>query len=311
VHKNKILVAVDGSDQALEAVNYVALVMPPERTRVVLYNISNQFSELFSDLDHNPLYRSKIPAIKSWAADERQGIGACMKGAREILFKAGFDPDSVTVKVRTEKLGIATDIMKESYDGYHAIVVGRTGMSRLKDRLFKSAAVKLVARIKHIPVIVVGGQAFSNSFLIAFDGSRGAMKGAACVGALLGGGDNKALLFSMLSHRGHFWVKDGEYSVFENEKEPSPKTLDTISPVIDEAKQCLVETGITPESITGKVQIVESNRAARIVEVAQNCGYGSVVVGRRGVINFVEEFLIGRVSSKILKMADDLAVWIV
>lgn len=311
MHKNKILVAVDGSSQALEAVKYLAQVLPPGRNRVVLYNISDQFQELYSDLDNNPLYRTKIPAMKRWAADERQSMATFMKAAKEILFEAGFDESSVTMKVLTEKLGIASDIMKESYDGYRAVVVGRTGMSRWKDRLVKSAVIKLVAKIKHIPVVVVGGQTFNKAFLIAFDGSRGAMKGVACMGAVLGGGRNRAMLFSMLSHRGHFWIRDGEYYAADGEVVPSPETLEAVAPVMTQARDCLVETGIAPELISSSIQIVEANRAAQIVEVAQNCGYGSVVVGRRGFINFVEQLVVGRVSDKILKMADDLAVWII
>jgi len=41
-----------------------------------------------------------------------------------------------------------------------------------------------------------------------------------------------------------------------------------------------------------------------------NTGFGSIVVGRRGLISFIEAFFIGRVSSKVLNMADKLALWV-
>ena len=39
-------------------------------------------------------------------------------------------------------------------------------------------------------------------------------------------------------------------------------------------------------------------------------GYGTIVVGRRG-LSKVYEFFMGRVSDKVLHLAKDMAVWIV
>jgi hypothetical protein len=39
--------------------------------------------------------------------------------------------------------------------------------------------------------------------------------------------------------------------------------------------------------------------------------FGGVVLGRRGLITFIDEYFIGRVSDRVLKLADQLAVWII
>jgi nucleotide-binding universal stress UspA family protein len=52
------------------------------------------------------------------------------------------------------------------------------------------------------------------------------------------------------------------------------------------------------------------SRAFAVVEEAQAGGYGTIVVGRRG-ISKVEEFLLGRVSSKVVGQAAQAAVWVV
>ena len=57
--------------------------------------------------------------------------------------------------------------------------------------------------------------------------------------------------------------------------------------------------------ITGVV-----SRAGAIVDEARHGGYGTVVIGRRG-ISKVEEFFMGRVSSKVINLAKDLSVWVV
>ena len=52
------------------------------------------------------------------------------------------------------------------------------------------------------------------------------------------------------------------------------------------------------------------SRAGTIVDQARRGGYGTIVVGRKGVTR-VEEFFMGRVSSKVLQLAKDMAVWVV
>jgi nucleotide-binding universal stress UspA family protein len=46
------------------------------------------------------------------------------------------------------------------------------------------------------------------------------------------------------------------------------------------------------------------------LEEARNNGYGTIVMGRRG-ISGVQEFFMGSVSSKVLQNATGMAVWIV
>jgi nucleotide-binding universal stress UspA family protein len=52
------------------------------------------------------------------------------------------------------------------------------------------------------------------------------------------------------------------------------------------------------------------SRAAVIITEALKGGYGTIVVGRRGLTN-VEEFIMGRVSNKVIHMAREMAVWVV
>jgi hypothetical protein len=62
---------------------------------------------------------------------------------------------------------------------------------------------------------------------------------------------------------------------------------------------------VFPKIITGV-----ASRAAAIYEEALRGGYGTIVAGRKG-ISRVEEFNMGRVTSKLLQLAKGLAVWIV
>ena len=47
-----------------------------------------------------------------------------------------------------------------------------------------------------------------------------------------------------------------------------------------------------------------------ILQEAKEGGYGTIVMGRRG-LSKVHEFLLGRVTTKVLQRAEKFAVWIV
>jgi hypothetical protein len=48
-----------------------------------------------------------------------------------------------------------------------------------------------------------------------------------------------------------------------------------------------------------------------MVETAFTGNFGTIVVGRREVISFTQEYFRGRFSEKIIKTLDNMAVWVV
>ena len=70
----KVLVAVDGSEQSLRAIRYAANVFPPYRTHIVLFHVQAQLFELFSDLDAYPHYKSRVTGLKRWATEQKMDI---------------------------------------------------------------------------------------------------------------------------------------------------------------------------------------------------------------------------------------------
>lgn len=308
---HKVLVAVDGSEQSLRAIRYAAAVFPPHRTHIVLFHVQAQLLDLFSDLNAYPHYKRRVTGLKHWATEQKVDIANTMDSAVVYFRQKGFPESGVTVKTPAKKLGITQDIIKESYDGYHAIVVGRTGWSRFKDWLIKSTAMKLVAKIKHIPVVVVGGNPDAKNLIVAFDGTHGAMKGVACVGALVGTSDHHLQLYSMISHEGKFWIGDEEFFIPDNTQDPLETGKHRIGPHLEEARSRLLAEGMTADRISIKIHAVDRDRAPHIVREAMQNHYGGVVLGRRGLITFIDEYFIGRVSDRVLKLADQLAVWII
>ena len=83
-----------------------------------------------------------------------------------------------------------------------------------------------------------------------------------------------------------------------------------MGPVFEEATSRLEKAGFGGKQITTRTATGVLSRAGAIIEKALKGGYGTVVVGRRG-LSEVEEFSMGRVSNKVIHMAKELAVWVV
>ena len=73
-YKRKILLAVDGSDQALDAVRYVSQLFPPNRMTVVLFHVMNEIPESYWDIKKNPAFRHKLAHVAAWATQQKTEI---------------------------------------------------------------------------------------------------------------------------------------------------------------------------------------------------------------------------------------------
>jgi nucleotide-binding universal stress UspA family protein len=80
--------------------------------------------------------------------------------------------------------------------------------------------------------------------------------------------------------------------------------------MFDEYQRCLEVSGVPSERISKVCKIGSYSRAADILSTAREGNYGTVIMGRRG-ISAVREFIMGRVTTKVLNGAEGLAVWIV
>jgi nucleotide-binding universal stress UspA family protein len=308
--KKKILAAVDGSVHSLEAVKYVGSLFPPEQVEVTLFTVKDKIPELYYDLDVNPEFHPTLGAYKEWALEEEKTAGAFMDKCLECLTEKGFSREAVTILVRERREGVARDIAKESLDGYDAVVVGKRGRSALKDLMLGSIATKLIGRLTHVPLWMVGGRPRPGKALVGFDGSEGAMAAVEYAAKMLAGSGSEIHLV----HIGRSPdIYRETYEVIFNSEE-SRKWLDEaklqVASAMEKAKSRLIAAGIAEDRVKAKVITGKSSRAQAIVDEAKEGDYGTIVLGRRG-ISKVEEFLIGRVGNKVLQLAEDAAVWIV
>jgi nucleotide-binding universal stress UspA family protein len=305
----KILLALDGSNQSLEMVNYAAKSLPPEN-EVVLFHVMSRVPEPLRDLGFDPNWHKEDKGLMEWEKQQDSRIEAFMEKGRRTLHDAGFPSKAVKVKVRELKEGFARDIAAEALSGYGAVALGRKGMNPLHDAVLGSIASKIAVKLCRIPVWLVGGNPPKGRVLVAMDRSDSAMLAVDHVAKMLNGTNSEIGLLHVVrglngSLAGYQKVFMGDYMA-----KLTREAEERIQPAFDEAIDHMEALGISPERITTKVITGVSSRAGAILKEAESGGYGTIVAGRRGVTR-VENYDMGRVSAKLLQMARHQAVWIV
>jgi nucleotide-binding universal stress UspA family protein len=304
----KALIAVDGSESSMDAVCYVSRFMDPAKTSVTLIHILADLPEALLDIGDSPLFDAPDLKAGPWQAKMAQSVRKKMEEAEKILVEAGYPNGSIQIKIEDLKKGVAKDIASESAMGYDAVFVGRRGHNDPTDIIVGSTAYKLVSGIHHLPVVVVGDKPDPDNILIGFDGSEDASKAVACACALMPKPGRKVMLCHVLPPMN---MPVGDQEIFTPDQEQTwiEKGRERIESAILDARQQLANAGfdaglIDTQVITGKI-----SRAVAIAKTAESSGYGTIIVGRRG-LTVIKEFLMGRVTLKVLHRAYKMAVWI-
>lgn len=153
----KILVAVDESMNSMKAVNYVAKGMNSAAT-VTLFSVLPDVTAACG-LDSptlTPLFRKSRQAFCAIEDTKKDTVKAFMQEAKKVLVESGFASKNVAIKILKKKTGIARDVLKEVERGkYDTLVIGRRGLSGVKQFVLGSVSNKIVKFAKKASVIVV------------------------------------------------------------------------------------------------------------------------------------------------------------
>lgn len=310
-NRKKILLAVDGSDQSLKAVRYVSKILPSTNLELILFNTFSKIPESLYDLAKEPQYDQRIAKAEELEQCQKiliDSINKFMDETRQILIEAGFPDEAITIDSHERKEGIARDIITESMNGYSAVVVGRSGLSKFKDFVLGSVASKLINTLTHISICLVGGDPAPGKILLAADESDGAMRAVNFVGGMFG---NSAFQVTLLHVVRGFNIFEQRYeNLLDVKQDEKWMEVGKNEMVFDKARTRLMKAGLDPKLLTTKLITGVSSRAAAIIQEAKEGGYGTIVVGRRG-LSEVKEFSMGRVSRKVVELGRKHAIWVV
>jgi nucleotide-binding universal stress UspA family protein len=144
-----ILIAVDESENAKRAVQYVAdLLGGTPGFRVVLVAIIPEPTEDFLAADENR---------QDWIRKYRSRVLAVLEDCRQLLFDAGFEEGKIEIVIDNVYCpSIAECIINERKKlGCSTIVLGRRGVSKREELLFGSTSNKILHEAKDCAVWVI------------------------------------------------------------------------------------------------------------------------------------------------------------
>jgi nucleotide-binding universal stress UspA family protein len=309
--KQNVLVAVDESPQGIDTARYAARMLAGCGVRIVLYHVYMNIDEAFYDIAIDPAGRRHMAGLHAWERQQRQAAEEMLAKARRIMVEAGVDSQYISVRCEPRKVGIARDIVKESLEGYDLVVIGRKGHHLIKGLVLGSVANKLIERLRHVTVWVVGGNPAPEKLLIGLDASDGAMRAVNRVAAACRGGDQREIY---LVHVIRAWKTIPPTLLAQLEQDRidalTAEAVASIQPVFEEATRRLEAAGCKPNRIHTQVVSGVDSRAMAMIQFARQKEVGTLVMGRRG-LSRVEEFVMGRVGHKIVNTVRNRAVWIV
>lgn len=304
---DRVLVAIDGSERSLQTVAYITQAPFFRGMEIHLLHVFCSVPDSFWDMEREPSSIKVSAHVRAWESQKYKEIEGHMMQCKDILLSADFNPKHIKVTIQKRKQGIARDIIIESKNGYRAVVLRRRGMTKLPGLIMGSVAYKLLDHIHSVPLILAGKKPANNRILLAIDGSANAMRALEFVSRMLAGQDYKVTLVNVLrkvpAHK-------NENTENDHAKELPKEARLSIQHILYDASAQLQAAGFDKKNIHIETITNAHSRAGAIVDLAEQLDISTIVMGRKG-ISRVQEFMMGRVSNKVLHTGREFHIWMV
>lgn len=152
----KILVAFDDSENAMRAVAQVARLVDRGST-VVLFSVIPDTAALcaMNSPELTPYFNAQRDSFCILEEKKREVLSAAQKKAKALLLASGFGDQQVVVRTESRRRGIARDIAAEAKTGYDLVVLGRRGLSGIRELLMGSISQKVLHLVEDVPILIV------------------------------------------------------------------------------------------------------------------------------------------------------------
>ena len=153
----KILVALDDSMNAMRTIAFITQTFSPSENDITLFSVLPDTAALcdMNSPELTPYFLSQHSNFCQLEERKKQLVNEALKQAKDILVNAGFNKDRIRLKVQVKKRGIARDIIEEAHSGYSIVVMGRRGLSGIKEFMLGSVSQKVIHSVKDISVLIV------------------------------------------------------------------------------------------------------------------------------------------------------------
>lgn len=152
----KILVAFDDSENAIRAVAFVTETFAPTH-QVTLFSVLQDTAALcdLNSPELTPYFKQQQQSFCTLEEKKKSLINEALKQAKQMLLDAGFNPEKISMKVEPKSKGVARDIVDEASSGYDVVVLGRRGISGVREFFFGSVSSKVIQAAKDVSILIV------------------------------------------------------------------------------------------------------------------------------------------------------------
>jgi nucleotide-binding universal stress UspA family protein len=152
VKSNRVLIAVDSSENALRAVDHTGFMLSGTECPVTIFHTMRHLRRFVPQevLDEAPELE------ELWKTKAGQEIEPFMKKAEEMLLKAGISESQISKKIVDGSRSAASDILEEARNNqYGTIVMGRRGISGVQEFFMGSVSSKVLQNATGIALWIV------------------------------------------------------------------------------------------------------------------------------------------------------------
>jgi nucleotide-binding universal stress UspA family protein len=153
---SRILVAVDESEIARKISEFTANNFNPN-SHVKFISVVPDTAAVCG-LNEPSLTEHFVKHQMAFCAMEekkRQFMEEQLNELRQVLLSKGFKPEHVETKVEIQKADVAQVILNEAENGYDVIILGRRGLSSVREIMIGSVSNKVLHNAKSKTVVIV------------------------------------------------------------------------------------------------------------------------------------------------------------
>jgi nucleotide-binding universal stress UspA family protein len=153
---HKILVAFDESENAKRAVDYIAQVFPRD-AEITLFSVLQDSAAIceMNSPELTPYFKSQKNAFCALEDKKKAVVNDAGHNAMASLIESGFKKELISLKIENKKNSVAKDIVKKARSGYDLVVLGRRGLSGIKEYFLGSISSKVLHMAPDVSLLFV------------------------------------------------------------------------------------------------------------------------------------------------------------
>ena len=314
--EQKILLGVDGSEAAMQAVTAAGTLMQ--------FRNSSRITLFYGAPDPHLSSLTKLLRLTPAAVEEYQRVLSLqehrvLERAEKVLLDMGYEAERVTIRGEGKCHDPAGRMLQlATSEGFEVIALARSSAPRLKRVLMGSVTSRLIHLADEKALWVIDPPIASPNVLVALVGapiSRRVTEHVIRYFSHLT--ESKFTFFHVVPPLPpQYW--DNTRILTEQEQKElelhiarwTKEYADRVRKIADEGKERLVKAGVHEENVTFKTQAVQVGMARDILAELVRGNYGILVVGRKGSRE-TSPFRLGSKTNKLLDNARDCMICLI